>query len=110
MPLAEEMKVGVLCTLSFVDLNGFLFFIFFLQELLSLIPVLQGSHLTWTDLRTYGAGWWISNINVLKRTFEKLAKDAFQERKDPMDASLFYLAMKKKNVLWGLFRYSGHFN
>ena len=75
-----------------------------LQELLSLIPVMQGSHLTWNDLRTYGAGWWINNINILKRTCERLAKDAFQVNKDPMDASLFYLAMKKKNVLWGLFR------
>ncbi|XP_052281684.1 dmX-like protein 2 isoform X4 [Dreissena polymorpha] len=73
------------------------------EELLSLIPT-AGTQLTWTDLRTYGAGWWINNINILKRTFEKLAKDAFQAKKDPMDASLFYLAMKKKNVLWGLFR------
>lgn len=77
----------------------------FLQELLSLIPSSPGSGLTWIDLRTYGAGWWICNINILKRTIEKLAKDAFQRNKDPMDAALFYLAMKKKNVLWGLFRY-----
>jgi len=56
------------------------------------------------DLRTYGAGWWMNNINVLRRCIEKLAKDAFQANKDPMEASLFYLAMGKKNVLWGLFR------
>ncbi|XP_060557818.1 dmX-like protein 2 isoform X5 [Ruditapes philippinarum] len=74
------------------------------EELLSLIPTSQGLGLTWFDLKTYGAGWWIQNINVLKRTTEKLAKDAFQKNKDPMDAALFYLAMKKKNVLWGLFR------
>ena len=37
--------------------------------------------------------------------FIQLAKSAFQARKDPLDAALFYMAMKKKNVLWGLFRY-----
>ena len=35
----------------------------------------------------------------------QVAKSAFQTKKDPMDACVFYLAMKKKNVLWGLFRY-----
>ena len=34
----------------------------------------------------------------------KVAKSAFQANKDPMDAALFYLAMKKKSVLWGLYR------
>uniref|UniRef100_A0A8B9HDR3 Dmx-like 2 n=1 Tax=Astyanax mexicanus TaxID=7994 RepID=A0A8B9HDR3_ASTMX len=31
-------------------------------------------------------------------------KTAFQRNNDPLDAALFYLAMKKKAVLWGLFR------
>jgi RAVE protein 1 C terminal len=35
----------------------------------------------------------------------QLAKAAFQTSKDPLDAALFYLAMKKKNLLWGLFRF-----
>lgn len=34
-----------------------------------------------------------------------MAKAAFTQRKDPLDAALFYLAMKKKNMIWGLFRY-----
>ena len=90
--------------LHFQVLSNLPLLIYVLQELLSLIPTSPGSGLTWMDLRTYGAGWWIQNINVLKRTTEKLAKDAFQKNKDPMDAALLYLAMKKKNVLWGLFR------
>lgn len=34
----------------------------------------------------------------------QLGKAAFQRHNDPLDAALFYLAMKKKAVLWGLFR------
>ncbi|XP_062621591.1 dmX-like protein 2 [Saccostrea cucullata] len=74
------------------------------EELLSHIPSMQKGEPTWEELRQFGAGWWINNINILKRTIEKLAKAAFQKKKDPMDAALFYLAMKRKNVLWGLYR------
>ena len=35
---------------------------------------------------------------------DQLAKAAFQASKDPLDAAVFYLAMKKKSLLWGLFR------
>ena len=44
-------------------------------------------------------------MNTLKRCIEKVAKTAFTTNKDPLDAALFYLAMKKKTLLWGLFRY-----
>ncbi|GCB69975.1 hypothetical protein scyTo_0012523, partial [Scyliorhinus torazame] len=33
-----------------------------------------------------------------------VAKAAFQRNNDPLEAAIFYLAMKKKAVLWGLFR------
>lgn len=33
-----------------------------------------------------------------------MAKQAFQKNQDPMDASLFYLASRKKNVLMHLFK------
>ena len=33
-----------------------------------------------------------------------MAKNAFQAKSDPLDAALFYLAMRKKGVLWGLFK------
>nr|XP_022328939.1 dmX-like protein 2 isoform X8 [Crassostrea virginica] len=74
------------------------------EELLSHIPSMQKGEPTWEELRQFGAGWWINNINILKRTIEKVAKAAFQKKKDPMDAAIFYLAMKRKNVLWGLYR------
>ena len=34
----------------------------------------------------------------------QVAKAAFQIDKNPLDAAVFYLAMKKKTVVWGLFR------
>lgn len=37
--------------------------------------------------------------------YKQLGKAAFQKHNDPLDAALFYLAMKKKAVLWGLFRW-----
>lgn len=34
----------------------------------------------------------------------QVAKASFQRSNDPLDAALFYLAMKKKAVVWGLYR------
>lgn len=33
-----------------------------------------------------------------------MAKAAYQQNQDPLDAALFYIAMKKKSIVWGLFR------
>ena len=44
------------------------------------------------------------NNNVLRRVMEQVAKAAFQVKNDPLDAALFYLAMKKKSLVWGLYR------
>ncbi|KAK6180445.1 hypothetical protein SNE40_012599 [Patella caerulea] len=74
------------------------------EELLSFIPSMQKGEPIWEDLKQFGVGWWIDNIQVLKKLIEKVAKAAFQINKDPLDAAIFYLAMKKKNVLWGLYR------
>lgn len=35
---------------------------------------------------------------------EKLARASYMQKQDPMDAALYYLAMKKRMLLWGLFR------
>ncbi|TKC34994.1 hypothetical protein EI555_020201, partial [Monodon monoceros] len=37
-------------------------------------------------------------------SFTKVAKAAFYKKNDPLDAAIFYLAMKKKAVIWGLYR------
>ncbi|XP_055931190.1 dmX-like protein 2 isoform X2 [Argiope bruennichi] len=74
------------------------------EELLQLIPCMQKGTLKWSELRELGVGWWVRSNAVLKRLMEKVAKAAFQAKNDPMDAALYYLAMKKKTLLWGLFR------
>uniref|UniRef100_A0A8C1JRA7 Dmx-like 2 n=1 Tax=Cyprinus carpio TaxID=7962 RepID=A0A8C1JRA7_CYPCA len=74
------------------------------EEMLNMIPAMQRGDPQWSELRAVGVGWWIRNINTLRRIVEKVAKAAFQRHNDPLDAALFYLAMKKKAVLWGLFR------
>uniref|UniRef100_A0A3B5MLN0 Dmx-like 2 n=1 Tax=Xiphophorus couchianus TaxID=32473 RepID=A0A3B5MLN0_9TELE len=72
------------------------------EELLNMIPAMQRGDPQWSELRAVGVGWWIRNINTLRKMVEKLGKAAFQRNSDPLDAALFYLAMKKKAVLWGL--------
>nr|XP_020461424.1 dmX-like protein 2 isoform X3 [Monopterus albus] len=74
------------------------------EEMLNMIPAMQRGDPQWSELRAVGVGWWIRNINTLRKIVDKLGKAAFQRHNDPLDAALFYLAMKKKAVLWGLFR------
>ncbi|XP_062357745.1 dmX-like protein 2 isoform X7 [Cinclus cinclus] len=74
------------------------------EELINMIPAIQKGDPQWSDLRAMGIGWWVRNINTLRRCIEKVAKASFQRNNDALDAALFYLAMKKKAVVWGLFR------
>ncbi|XP_067885987.1 dmX-like protein 1 isoform X2 [Heterodontus francisci] len=74
------------------------------EELLNMIPAMQRGDPHWSELRAMGVGWWVRSTNFLRRCIEKVAKAAFQRNNDPLDAAIFYLAMKKKAVLWGLFR------
>lgn len=74
------------------------------EELLGLIPSFAKGQPRWSVLKELGVGWWITNMAVLKNCVEKIAKAAFQQNQDPLDAAIYYLAMKKKNLVWGLFR------
>ncbi|NXC27642.1 DMXL1 protein, partial [Campylorhamphus procurvoides] len=74
------------------------------EELLSMLPAMQKGDPTWSELRAMGIGWWVRNIHTLRICIEKVAKAAFQRNNDPLDAAIFYLAMKKKAVIWGLYR------
>ncbi|XP_072137542.1 dmX-like protein 1 isoform X4 [Mobula birostris] len=74
------------------------------EELLNMIPAMQRGDPHWSELRSMGVGWWVRSTVILRRCMEKVAKAAFQRNNDPLDAAIFYLAMKKKAVLWGLFR------
>ncbi|XP_061874967.1 dmX-like protein 1 isoform X5 [Colius striatus] len=74
------------------------------EELLSMLPAMQKGDPTWSELRAMGVGWWVRNIHSLRKCIEKVAKAAFQRNSDPLDAAIFYLAMRKKAVIWGLYR------
>ncbi|XP_053977803.1 dmX-like protein 2 isoform X8 [Hylaeus volcanicus] len=74
------------------------------EELLGLIPSYAKGQPKWSILKELGVAWWIRSNTVLKRCVEKIAKAAYQLNQDPLDAALYYLAMKKKNLVWGLFR------
>uniref|UniRef100_A0A8D2LKD2 Dmx like 1 n=1 Tax=Varanus komodoensis TaxID=61221 RepID=A0A8D2LKD2_VARKO len=74
------------------------------EQLLSMLPAMQKADPTWSELRAMGVGWWVRNTHSLRRCIEKVAKAAFQRNNDPLDAAIFYLAMKKKAVIWGLYR------
>lgn len=74
------------------------------EELLNMLPALQKGEPTWPELRSMGVAWWMRSTNKLRRCIEKVAKASFQKSNDPLDAAIFYLAMKKKAVVWGLYR------
>ncbi|CAI4224874.1 unnamed protein product [Auanema sp. JU1783] len=75
-------------------------------EILQATPAWTKANSTWEDMRSMGIAWWLKSPATLKTCFEKLAKAAFQQNQDPMDASLFYLALRKKNILTHLFKTS----
>uniref|UniRef100_A0A8C4Q1M2 RAVE complex protein Rav1 C-terminal domain-containing protein n=1 Tax=Eptatretus burgeri TaxID=7764 RepID=A0A8C4Q1M2_EPTBU len=78
------------------------------DELLASLPQLHaGEGPFWSDLKSVGVGWWVRSDSTLRRCIEKVAKAAFQQQGNPLDAVLFYLALKKKGVIWGLFRSVG---
>lgn len=74
------------------------------EEILNLIPSYAKGQIKWSTLRELGVGWWLRNNTLLRQCIEKLAKASYQVKQDPMDAALYYIAMKKKSLVWGLYR------
>jgi hypothetical protein len=65
----------------------------------------QGKML-WKQARESGIFMWLRDPEAIKRQFEAIARNHYTktDQKDPVDCSLYYLALKKKNVLLGLWR------
>lgn len=74
------------------------------EELLNLIPSYAKGEPTWPVLRELGVAWWVRGLALLKKCVQVLAKAAYQAKQEPLDAALYYIAMHKKSVLWGLYR------
>jgi len=60
--------------------------------------------MSWNLLRSAGAGFWLRDQGLLKKTAETLAKAQFALKRSPDDAALLYLALGKQSVLHGLYR------
>ncbi|CAH2982214.1 unnamed protein product [Chilo suppressalis] len=73
------------------------------EQLLALIPGYAKGQPKWATMRELGVGWWVRG-DLLRTCIEKLARASYMQKQDPMDAALYYLAMKKRMLLWGLFR------
>ncbi|RCI14137.1 hypothetical protein L249_6050 [Ophiocordyceps polyrhachis-furcata BCC 54312] len=60
----------------------------------------------WEHARESGMFMWLSDLNAVKLQFEAIARNIYTEPevKDPVGCSLFYLALRKKGVLQGLWR------
>ncbi|KAK3315252.1 RAVE protein 1 C terminal-domain-containing protein [Apodospora peruviana] len=60
----------------------------------------------WADARESGMFMWLTDSAAVKAQFEVIARNEYTkgEVKNPVDCSLYYLALKKKTVLQGLWR------
>ncbi|OBT85323.1 hypothetical protein VE02_05973 [Pseudogymnoascus sp. 03VT05] len=63
----------------------------------------------WEHARESGLFMWITDFTALKEQFEMIARNEYtkSDEKNPIDCSLFYIALKKKAVLQGLWRMAG---
>ncbi|KAF1845268.1 uncharacterized protein K460DRAFT_286617 [Cucurbitaria berberidis CBS 394.84] len=60
----------------------------------------------WQHAKECGVFMWMTDINALRTQFEVIARNEYTktEEKNPVDCALFYLALRKKAVLLGLWR------
>lgn len=70
--------------------------------------VLKLESLSWELLRKVGVPYWVDH-NMLVEITETLARQIYSSTRDPVLTSLYYLALRKKTVLQGLWRVAvGH--
>ncbi|KAG9184939.1 hypothetical protein G6011_11769 [Alternaria panax] len=60
----------------------------------------------WQHAKECGVFMWMSDINALRAQFEVIARNEYTktEEKNPVDCALYYMALRKKPVLVGLWR------
>ncbi|CDK25199.1 unnamed protein product [Kuraishia capsulata CBS 1993] len=83
------------------------------KDILLNIVESQGSdRMTWAKAKSYGLPYWLP-VPKLMEMAESIARNEFLEfsnkndgKRDPAQCSIFYLALKKKHVLQGLWRTS----
>ncbi|RMZ80105.1 hypothetical protein DV737_g3178, partial [Chaetothyriales sp. CBS 132003] len=78
------------------------------EPLLGLVIEFHGGKLTWESARHSGIFLWLSDVEALRLQMENVARAEYTKHEDrnPVDCSLFYLALGKKHVLQLLWRQS----
>ncbi|KAK5175278.1 regulator of (H+)-ATPase in vacuolar membrane [Saxophila tyrrhenica] len=76
------------------------------QPLLDVLIAHYDNKLTWPMARSLGLFAWLVDRQALEQTFEALAQSAYRSASpaDPINASLYFLAMHKKPALLALWR------
>jgi hypothetical protein len=78
------------------------------EVLVDLVTRHYGGKLTWIAARRSGMFCWISDPEAIRQQMENVARTEFTkgEERNPIECSLYYLALNKKTVLLGLWRMS----
>ncbi|CAG8465420.1 9171_t:CDS:10, partial [Scutellospora calospora] len=68
--------------------------------------VASGGKLLWNDARVHGIFLWLRSNETVRQQMEIIARNHYmqKEEKDPTDCSLFYMALRKKKLLLGLWK------
>ncbi|KIW37519.1 uncharacterized protein PV06_10172 [Exophiala oligosperma] len=76
------------------------------EVLVDLVTRFYGGKLTWEAARKSGIFCWLTDAEALQQQMENVGRAEFTKHEDrnPVDSSLYYLALRKKNVLQGLWR------
>ena len=74
--------------------------------LLDLVSRSHQGKMLWEHARESGMFMWLTDITAMKAQLEVIARNEYtsQDDRSPIGCSLFYLALKKKQVLQGLWR------
>ncbi|KAK5940247.1 regulator of (H+)-ATPase in vacuolar membrane [Knufia obscura] len=67
----------------------------------------RNTKFTWATAKSLGVFLWISDLEILKTYFESVARAEYNRNSDdrnPVDCSLYYLALDKKAILQSLWR------
>ena len=82
------------------------------DTLLDIILKKFNGKIKWEEAKGMGIGWWVQKNDPLKMVFETIARNQYWGKdgsNDPVNCALYYLALKKKSVLIGLWKMAtGH--
>ncbi|KAI9089649.1 RAVE protein 1 C terminal-domain-containing protein [Phlyctochytrium arcticum] len=80
------------------------------DNLLDFVTQAHDNKLTWSDAKALGIGYWLRSPDTFRRTMETIARNQYMglnDTRNPVDCSLLYMALKKKNVVLGLWKLAG---